>query len=527
MKNRSIILCLMLCVSIFNSLYCQQVYFSNRYNLCQDYSPQAQSTSKDILQIEDGYIVAGFTIDTNTYSWRQIPIIKINLDGEQIMYRSYGDTIADYYTGFAGFMKKAITNDVYYIAGSKNYWQPVNYDVGYLMKINGQLDTLWTKEYNLNEDGNRETSIFFNSIELCNNDDLILSGTMNGAYMFLMRTDSSGNTKWYKNFHFGGNTLCTGYSAIQTTDGGFALGGFRYTIGQEETGNPVIVKTDSVGNQQWVKYMGGPLLDQAAFLKNSSDGNIIMGSVYGDEMVGHNARSRINIAKLDNEGNVLWDKKYGRTVYNNNLQNLKVLSDGSIIACGYNAGYYSSEMGWIIKVDENGDSLWYREYAFLNGTSSINRLRGVIETSENGIAACGQIIPMPPDTGIREAWVLKLDSIGCEFAGCDSTVEIIEHGGMGAWRHGSMEIWPNPAHDLITFTLPDIVADGEVELVVYDVFGREMETGRQGDKETGRLGDKLVNRVISLDVSGFAPGMYIAVVIDMKGRRYTGKIVVH
>jgi hypothetical protein len=100
-------------------------------------------------------------------------------------------------------------------------------------------------------------------LNCASNNDLILSGTLNGAYMFLMRTDSNGNDLWYKSFHYGGNTLCTGYTAIQTSDGGFALGGFRYTIGQEETGNPVIVKTDSLGNQQWVKYMGGPLLDRS------------------------------------------------------------------------------------------------------------------------------------------------------------------------------------------------------------------------------------------------------------------------
>jgi hypothetical protein len=52
-----------------------------------------------------------------------------------------------------------------------------------------------------------------------------------------------------------------------------------------------------------------------------------------------------------------------------------------------------------IKVNENGDSLWYREYKNLTGPNSINRLRAVIETSDNGIAACGHIIPMPPDTG--------------------------------------------------------------------------------------------------------------------------------
>ena len=342
---------------------------------------------------------------------------------------------------------------------------------------------------------------------------------MNGTHLLLLRTDSTGNELWHKVFHYGGNTLCTGYTAIQTTDGGFAVGGFRYTIGQEETGNPVIVKTDSLGNQQWVKYMGGPLLDHAAFLVNSNDGNIIMGSVYGDEMVGNDARSRINIAKLDNNGNVLWDKKYGRTIYHNVLLNIKVLSDGAIIACGSNAGYYSSDMGWIIKVNQNGDSLWYREYAFLNGTDSKNLLWALIETSDDGIAACGEIFPAPPDTGNRDAWVIKLDSIGCEFEGCDSTVGVVEQGGMEAWKRGGLEIWPNPAHDQITFTLPEVLAAGALEMVVYDVFG--MEAWRLGGLEVWP-----VNRMVSLDVSGFSPGMYVAVITDQKSRRYTGKFVV-
>jgi hypothetical protein len=496
--------------------YSQQIYFNNRYNLCQNYNEEAWSGADGILQVDVGYIVAGFTVDTITYWWRRIPIIKLNNGGEQIMYKSYGDTIADYYTGFSGSMKKAATGNNYYIVGSKNYWQPVNYDVGFLMKFNDQLDTLWTKEYNLNQDCNRETSLILNNIELCDNHDLILSGSMNGSYMFLMRTDSSGNERWHKSFHYGGNTLCTGFTAIQTSDGGFALGGFQYTIGQEETGNPVIVKTDSLGNQQWVKYMGGPLLDYRAFLAKSIDNNIIMGSTYGIEMVGHDARSRINIAKLDNNGNVIWDKKYGETHYRNYLLNINVMQDGKIIACGCNPGVYSSGMGWIIKVNENGDSLWYREYALLTGTNSINRLRAVIETSDNGLAACGDIIPMPPDTGIREAWVIKLDSNGCEWAGCDSTVGIEEHGGMEAWWHGEMEVWPNPARTWITITLPYIDFSGIIELAIYDIFGQEVMYTRINPQ----------NRTVSLNISALSSGLYLAVCKDVKKQVIKGKFVV-
>jgi len=90
-----------------------------------------------------------------------------------------------------------------------------------------------------------------------------------------------------------------------------------------------------------------------------------------------------------------------------------------------------------------------------------------------------------------------------------------------------IKISPNPARDWVVLTLPDLLAEGTVELVVYDVFGRE--AWRHGGMEAGKRGSGVVlpvNRMISLDVSGFSPGLYIAVVVDRMGRRYTGKFVV-
>jgi hypothetical protein len=407
--------------------------------MCQNYGEDAWSAALDIIETSNGYAFEGATVDTATYWMRRIAIFVIDSYGNKIADKSYGNDTVDYYKGWPGSFRKFLTGEQYFLAGSKNYWQPINFDVGMVMKLNTSFDTVWTKEYDLNNDSYPDTSVILNNIEFCNNYDLILSGSMNGSHMLLWRTDSSGNTLWHKVFHYGSYSLCTGYTAIQTLDNGFALGGFRYTIGQPETGNPVIVKTDSLGNQQWVKYMGGPFLDDAAFLAKSNDGNIIMGSVYGDEMVGNEARSRINIAKLDNDGNVIWDKKYGETKYRNVLLNIKVLPGGEIIACGCHPGDYPGDVGWILQVNENGDSIWYREYTLLTGSYySINRLWAVTETSDNGFIACGDIIPMAPDTGNTDAWVIKLDSIGCDWAGCDSTVGIEEHGGVEAWRHGNL-----------------------------------------------------------------------------------------
>jgi hypothetical protein len=99
----------------------------------------------------------------------------------------------------------------------------------------------------------------------------------------------------------------------------------------------------------------------------------------------------------------------------------------------------------------------------------------------------------------------------------------------------TIKISPNPAREWAVLTLPDVLAEGKVEIAVYDVFGREAgkrgsgEAGMQGSGEAGMQGSGDVfpsNRMIFLDVTGYSSGMYIAVVRDQKGRRYTGKFVV-
>ena len=504
----------------------QQVYFNNIYNLCANYDPEAWSVADGIIEQQDGYVLCGATVDTIDYWMRRIPLMKIGLDGEMIWKKDFGDSACDYYTGRPGSFKYSCDRNKYFISGTKNLWNPQNYAIGYLMVFDTNFDTIYTRTYNLNLDQIPDTNANFEQMDVCENSDLVFGGSMNGSHLLLWRTDSSGNTRWYKTFHYGTNTLCTGYSVIQTSDGGFALGGYQQTITHPPTGDPIIVKTDSLGNQEWVKFLGGPYLDNEAMLSLAPDGNIIMGTAYAETMTGNIPKSRIYIVKLDNSGNIIWDNKYGASLYSNFLLNIRSLKDGSIIASG-GCTEVSIYYGWILKVDTNGDSVWYRRERYFEGENSLHYLYDIIPTSDNGFLTCGNADPISPDNGIRSAWVMKLDSLGCDTAGCDPTVGIEEeHGGLEAWRLGGLEIWPNPAHNRVTIMLPDILPKGDMELRVYDVFGREMLTRRQGDRETGRLGENLINRTFSLDVSGYSPGMYIAVVKDQKNRRYTGKFVI-
>ena len=214
------------------------------------------------------------------------------------------------------------------------------------------------------------------------------------------------------------------------------------------------------------------------------------------------AYSRINIIKLDNEGNEIWNKKYGESVIHKYLLNVITLNNGNIIAVGsvYKPDPEPERMGWILKTTSNGDSLWYREYKNINGEESQNRLKDIISTNDNGFIACGYVLPVQPDTGSQDSWVIKLDSIGCDTAGCDPTVAINENEEMESiGDEERMVLYPNPASERINCRLS--VVNCRFSIYVYDMFGRKMDEIRVPEGQ----------QKVQLDVSGYSSGIYIAV----------------
>ncbi|MCK9401352.1 MAG: T9SS type A sorting domain-containing protein [Bacteroidales bacterium] len=478
--------------------------------------PNTWSGASTLGEDENGYVIWGKT-------GVNIGLIKLNHNGEQIWYKTWGDSIASWYVGYPGSL--ASINNEHYLAGSKNYYSPIEYDVGLLMKLNSNWDTIWTKEFDMNMDADPDTSTLINQMDICNNGDLVFGGGIYkpsiGSKFLLIRTDTAGNLLWFKTYSYSKATINDGYSVIQTSDSGFAIGGFWYIPGSSSaTGDPIIIKTDSMGNQEWIKNLGGPIVDNRAMLCKANDGNIIMGTTIADILIGGTStKSRINIVKLDNEGDILWNKKYGESSISNYLSTIRSLDDGSVICTGSVRSEIPWNSGWILKLSSEGDSLWYRQYYLLSGESTYNRLRDIISTSDSGYLACGYISPISPDTGIQSAWVIKLDSIGCDSAGCDTTVGITEEQGSGeAGKQGGMEIWPNPAKEIVNCQLSIVDSRSNCSLMIYDIFGREVTANLissprvGGGREGGADGREKGWQSWIVDVSSLPPGIYLAVV---------------
>jgi hypothetical protein len=394
-----IIIVILLTVSAYS-----QEYFNKRFEFDQ---PGIWDGATTGLSLPDGYVIVGGTGTPGNEFWHRIGIIKLDFNGNSLLSKIYGDPNAEYYFGNPGCIVQS--NDTSFVAvGSKNtYSSDLVHQEGLLLFFNSLFDTIFCKKFGDKILPN-DTDYQFEQIKVQGSNFIIVGGKKPyglATKAILIKTNNQGSLIWERSY--GSSSYYEGHSVICTSDGGYAIGAFTWfpTPPPNYTGDAVVVKTDSTGNQKWVKVLGGPYYDTQGIICSTSDGNMVLGFCYCDWMIGETSFRRINLIKLDNAGTVIWDKKYGESTYEKTLLNIRENSDGSLIANGIthlSKEYSSKDLGWIMKTAENGDSLWYREYDVCEGDESNNWLYDAVQTPDNGFLACGVVYPIPPDTGSQD-----------------------------------------------------------------------------------------------------------------------------
>jgi hypothetical protein len=494
-----------------------QVYFNYRF----DYTdPGIWDGARSAISLADGYGIFGGTGTLGNYFWSRIGIMKIDFNGNKIFTKTYGDSISEYYFGNPGCLIRL--NDTTFVAvGSKNtYLSNWVLQEALLIKFNKFFDTLFCKKYG-DIISPVDTAYQFEQIKLTGSNFIIAGGKMPyglATKAILIKTDNSGNVIFERSY--GSGAYYEGHSLICTTDGGYAVGGFVWKPlpPPNYSGDPIIIKTDSSGNLQWMKNLGGPYSDNIAMLTNSIDGNIIIGTSYCDSIAGGgphvegNSYLKINFIKLNNSGTILWNKKYGKSEYFKTLTNIRTNTDGSLISTGI-THHSSNDYGWVLKTTENGDDLWYREYAICEEEYSDNWLMDIIETPDEGYLTCGVIYPVLPDTGSQDGWVLKVDSLGCENPG-DCWVGQDERWVKKFTPEKPFIVYPNPVTDKLTVEFQTNPEGADIELFSH--------TGQSILKTS--IAPK--TELIKLDIGELKRGLYILKVIVPGARPVMEKVVV-
>jgi len=94
---------------------------------------------------------------------------------------------------------------------------------------------------------------------------------------YLLKVDASGDLEWET--HFGGYSWEAGNAVIQTRDGGYAIVGNTRSFSENFDLNGYIVKTNSSGEEEWWRSIGGCQIDEfTAVIQTSGGGFIVAGS---------------------------------------------------------------------------------------------------------------------------------------------------------------------------------------------------------------------------------------------------------
>jgi hypothetical protein len=225
---------------------------------------------------------------------------------------------------------------------------------------------------------------------------------------------------------------------IETTDNGYALGGYTRDVNEgEEEKDFLLIKVDSNGIMEWNKTIelkkydsvgsiietsdrgyalaGG--LNDCWLIKTDSNGIIQWNKTYGsgkaDFLIetadsGYAFCGSNQLVKTDSEGNMEWTRKYGGERYEN-LFSLTSTSDGGFALVGNFFSVNSSNPDfWLVRTDRDGNLEWSQTYDYKNWWEHANFVE---ESSDGGYVIAG-IANFPPPLPVYYFWLIKTDTFG-------------------------------------------------------------------------------------------------------------------
>ena len=206
------------------------------------------------------------------------------------------------------------------------------------------------------------------------------------------------DTLWTKTF--GGLSDDTPACIQTTNDNGFIILSTTQSYGAGEL-DIYLIKTDSIGNEQWSKTYGGSSWDEGSYILSTNDGGyLMMGSTWSFVPGG------LWLLRINSTGDTLWTKIIGSMNWDAGAYMIEASNNGyTIIGAKYYSGLGQSDL-WIIRIDAMGNKLWEKIY----GGVSYDFGASIIQTSDNGYLALGS--SQINDTSDPEVWLIKTNSNG-------------------------------------------------------------------------------------------------------------------
>ena len=277
------------------SIFSQHITFEKWY----DYGFGEEGNC--VQQTSDGgYIIAGEQIVTMGVSKNLL--VKTDSTGNVMWFKLFGGTSDNLLNAI-----RQTTDGGFIMTGQSTGMQANYYDITWL-KTDSNGDTVWTRKLTppVNSIG-IPTGAGEDILQTSDGGYMVLATSWDTTTAsMIIKTDSNGNILWTKRYSYP-NPGIISKSMRQTTDGGFILGGYISLPGSPPPPEQVfLVKTDSSGDTLWTKILHSPYHEAAWRVEPINGGYFISGR--GSY---NNIYSDIFIAKTNTNGDTLWTKKFG------------------------------------------------------------------------------------------------------------------------------------------------------------------------------------------------------------------------
>lgn len=191
-----------------------------------------------------------------------------------------------------------------------------------------------------------------------------------------------------------------GYSVCQTQDGGFAAVGETQPSGAL-SGDILLLKTDSNGDSLWSKTYGGDYEDWPFSIQETSDGGFI---ICGYTKSYGSGSKDVYLIKTDNNGDTLWTRTYGGEYEDWGLYTIEIQGGYMIVGSTKSFSSGASWDAYVIKTDQNGDTVWTKFY----GGANDQWAHHLLQISSDSFVFCGKM-DYPERTA---AYIISFDSMG-------------------------------------------------------------------------------------------------------------------
>jgi hypothetical protein len=236
----------------------------------------------------------------------------------------------------------------------------------------------------------------------------------------------------------GGTNSDEAYSVQVTADGGYIIGGFSTssntgtltgitTNGQSDF---YVMKLDASANIQWQRLLGGTGQDNAARVRQTTDGGYIVVGTSNSSNTGtfagvtSNGLDDYGVVKLNAAGNVVWRRLLGGTG-SEFATAVAATADGGCIISGFSsssntgtlAGFFTNgnDDAWVIKLDAAGTTQWQR----LIGGNQMDEAHNIAQAPDGTYIMVAHSESSNTGTlaglftnGDRDAWIVKFNSVG-------------------------------------------------------------------------------------------------------------------